>query len=533
MTFEAAVKHLFRHFHDVKVLRTNPIAAPFLEPSSSAESPYPARQGLAELRAQVMQLAERFQAEDAKAGIGVRAARRLAIVRRHYFDGVPMQAVARALNVSVKHCYRERAAICRRIARVLSRRDGTDVVVSAAEDGFYFLLDRLLASGAQGASTAFEACEYLQSVAKTPSQRLAAEQAYLILAIRSGDRQSAEAAYARALRLHAEQLPVLTPELERTAEARMNYVASVWAYSRGQTDIALAAAERAVEHLESGPIEQTAHAELLQVRARFNLCALIWARGDLAGAYDALSATAARCGRLPPSTSIRIRVEGSIWKLRTYLLLNNSFTLRARLEGLVDARERALRSGALYEAIDAMVSITECHVFAGRDARALQSARGTLRLVASAPPLTQMKVALDLGVRLLSTKFWQQALDMLPDERLLHGLDDYHTQLLSYAIALAAFRSGDVEKARRFSAADPARDRWANLDVRRGLVAAESAYLLGHKAQAYEAAEMAVVAAEQLGAAPLLRDAYEVCGRILARPRVGAQAKEIERILAA
>jgi hypothetical protein len=532
MTFDAAAKHLFRHFHDVKVLRANPIAAPFLEPPSSAESPSPARRGLAELRAHVLQLAERFQAEDEKAGFGVRAARRLAILKRHYFDGVPMQAAARALNVSVKHCYRERAAICLRIARALSR-DGTDVAVSAAEDGFYFLLDRLLAFGGQGPSTAVEACEYLRSVAKTPSQRLAAEQAYLILAIRSGDRPSAQAAYARATRLHAEQLPGLTAELERTAEARMNYLASELAYSHGQTDIALAAAHRAVEHLESGPIERTPHADALQVRARFNLCALLWARGDLASAYDTLSATAARCGRLVPSASIRIRVDATIWKLRTYLLLNNAFTSQARIEGLMDARDRALGSGALYEAIDAMVAITECHVFARRDARALQSARATLRLVASAPPLMQMKVALDLGVRLLSTKFWPQALDMLPDERLLHRLDDYRTQLLSYAIALAALRSGDIEKAWRFSAADPTRDRWVNLDVRRGLVASESAYLLGHKAQAYEAAEAAVVAAEQLGAAPLLRDAYEVSGRILGRPRVGAQAQEIGRILAA
>ena len=69
--------------------------------------------------------------------------------------------------------------------------------------------------------------------------------------------------------------------------------------------------------------------------------------------------------------------------------------------------------------------------------------------------------------------------------------------------------------------------------LRRALLAAESGYLLGRKAQASQAAEMALAVAERLGAAPLLRDAYAVSGHILGRPRVGADAVEIGRILAA
>jgi hypothetical protein len=65
------------------------------------------------------------------------------------------------------------------------------------------------------------------------------------------------------------------------------------------------------------------------------------------------------------------------------------------------------------------------------------------------------------------------------------------------------------------------------------LLAAESSYQLGRKAQAYQAAETALISAERLGAAPLLRDAYAVSARVLGRAHAGAQAEEIARILAA
>ncbi len=118
-TFDAAAKISFRHLHDARLLRLNPIARPFFEAASAPESPYRARQALADLRALVLEVAERLRKEEAAAGDGARAARQFAIVKMLYVDGVPIHAVANALNISVKHCYRERAAICRRIARAL------------------------------------------------------------------------------------------------------------------------------------------------------------------------------------------------------------------------------------------------------------------------------------------------------------------------------------------------------------------------------------------------------------------------------
>jgi hypothetical protein len=531
-TFDAAAKHLFRHLDDVGRLQTNPIARRFFERADGSGAPQHLKQALAELRAQVMAAAERLRAEDESAGGGERGARRATIVKLHYLDGVPMHDVATALNVSVKHCYRERAAICRRIAQVLVRHDKTDAVVTETEDGYYFLLDRLL-EHAETSSADLEACEYLQSLAKTTLQRLAALRAYDTLAGRLGDDEAVDAAYARAQLVYERERGGLAPEAQRTAEAFMSHFAWMHAHYRGQSDRALEAAEKALECLERGPIERTTFAQQFHVQVRLNLAVTLWARGELAGAYDVLVETASRCERTAPSSPLLIRLDGAIWKLRTYLRLSNSFSSETRIDGLVRARDRAVRSGASQEAVEAMLAITECHVFAKRDAQALQSARATLALAASAHPVLQAETSIDLAVRLLATKFWREALPLFP--AIGPGVDfsSYHRSLLAYGMSLAAFRAGDLEQAWKSTNVAVGYGQFVTLDLRRALLAAESGYLLGRKAQAYQAAETALVMAERLGAAPLLRDAYAVSGRILGRPRVGADAEEIERILAA
>jgi hypothetical protein len=531
-TFDSSVKHLFRYLGDFRRLKTNPIARPFFEAARAAGSARPARQALSDLRAEVLELAQGFHDEGVEAGNGVRAARQLTIVKLHYFDGVSMQDVAKSLNLSVKHCYRERAAICGRIARALVRREATDVVVTATEDGFYVLLDRLL-EHAETSRADLEACEYLQNLAKNTFQRLAALQAFAVLSMRSGDDAAAEAGYLRAMRLYDEQRTRMRPEFRRTAEASVSQLASMIAFYRGQTDYAFAAAKRSVECLDRGPIERAAYTDRFYVHAHLNFASMLWARGDLARAYVVLCEAAAGCDRLAPSAPVRIKVEGSIWKLRSYLVLSNPFPLAARIGGLLDAKDRALRAGAIFEAIDAMLAVTECYAFGKRDERALESARATLSLATSAHPVLQKEAAIELGVRLLSTKFWREALQLFPHGGARDALSNYHRSMLSYGTALASYRAGDVEHAWGLTATGAANGTWASLDVRQGLLVAESAYLLGRKAQACEAAEAALAAAERLGAAPLLRGAYAVAGRLLGRPRVRARAQEIEGILAA
>jgi hypothetical protein len=530
--FDAAAKHLFRHLHDSRWLQTNPIAEPFFGKASASAGRHSAKQALSNLRAEVMAIAERLRAEDVTAGNGERGARQLAIVKWHYFDGVPLQQVATALNISVKHCYRERAAICRRIAQVLVRRDKTDAVVTSPEDGFYFLLDRLL-EHAETSTADFKACEYLLTLAKTTLQRLAAFRALMLLAWKSGDDDVADGAYLRAQDLYDREQAALAPESQRTVEAFMSYLLWMHANYHGQEDHAHEAAERTLACLDGGPIERTSYAYQFHLLARFNLAVSRWNRGELSGAYDMLVETASHCDRVALSSPIRIRLDGSIWKLRTYLRLSNSFSSEARIDGLLRAQDRAVRSGAAAEAVEAMIAITECHVFAKRDVQALQSVRAALAFGASAHPTAQMQMAIEFGVRLLSTKFWREALPLFPSKGARVDFSSHDRSLLAYGMSLAAFRAGDLEQVWNSTASSIATGGYGTLDLRSALLAAESGYLLGRKAQACQAAEIALATAERLGSAPLLRDAYAVSGRVLGRPRVGAHAEEIARILAA
>jgi hypothetical protein len=113
------------------------------------------------------------------------------------------------------------------------------------------------------------------------------------------------------------------------------------------------------------------------------------------------------------------------------------------------------------------------------------------------------------------------------------GLDPYHQELLTHANALRALRLGDFEKAWKGSGAPVEEEVKATLALRRRLVAARSAQLLGRKNVAREAAESAVFAAERLGAAPLLSDSYRLAANILGSPRLSSRAREIAQILGA
>lgn len=536
-TFNAAAKHLFRHLHDSRRLQANPIASRMFRGSAEiSESPRDARKALSELHAIVLQAAQRCRDESISAGQSERARRQFAIIQWQYFEGVPIREVAKRLGLSVKHCYRERAEICQRIALYLYQCSQPDNVVAAPdEEGFYFLLDRLSECSTYTPRAALLACQYLENVAESPQQKIDSLLAGIALSLLLGDRSSAEAGYIRAGRLYDEHFLALPSDLQGAAQATISVAAWHLANYQGKNDQALRAAEVAVKHLEQLPTRRTPYVDKFWVEAQFNLAITLWARGNLAAAYDALSRGASRIDRVPLSSPLRFRVDASLWKLRNYLLLSvaNSHTSEVRLNGLRTAFNQAHELGSLSEAIDALIAITECHVFAKRDEQALQSARAALTLSRKIDnPVMRMGVSINVGVRLLSTRFWRQAKLLFPLEEEALKLDDYHQRVLRYSRALLALRLGDFEKAWRYSSSSN-NDDWALLALRSQLVRAASAHQLGLKHAAREAAESAVYAAERSGAAPLLRDAYRVATDVLGDERFGTRAEEITRILVA
>lgn len=533
-TFNAAVKHLFRHFQDPKRLETNPIVSHlFRMPTDGSRIPINATQRLSKLHVLVREAAECCRDDDLAAGKALRANRQFAVLTLQYFDAIPIDQIAKRLGISIKHCYRERAEICRRIALYLYKRSPT-ALSERNEDGFYFLLNRLSDINIHEPRAAVQACHYLERSAHSAQQKIDALHVGIAWSLNVGDHASAQSAYLRAVRIYDEHLAPAPVELQRTAQASIKISAWRLANHLGQDAQAREEVEAAIGILEHLPTPQTTYAKEFWIDAYVDLAVTLWGVGNLAGAYDALSRALSRTDQIPRSSPLRFRVNASFWKFQNYLLLakQHLHTAEARLEGLQGVLKQAYESGSLWEAIHTLIALIECHVFARQENRALQSARAALALIAKIPdPVMRMEVSIDVGQRLLSTKFWRHALNLLPRGGRIRRMDDYRQHALDHAYALIALKRGDFQTAWEQSK-DACTGR-STLDLRYQLIAATSAHRLGRERVAREASARAVLTAERLGAVPLLRDTYEVVAEVRNDGRYARRAQEMMRMVIA
>lgn len=534
-TFNAAVKHLFRHLHDSRRLQSNPIVGHlFGARADISEFTHGARETLSKLQVLVREAAELCRDEGIAAGKNQQAQRQFAILTLHYFGGVPLDQIARHLGISTKHCYRERADICRRIGLRLYRISQPAELFAQSEEAFYFLLARASETNVYTPKAALQACQYLERVARTPQQKLDALNVAIAWALLLGDDSSAQAGYLRATRLYNEELAAAPSEMQRTAEASLKISAWRIADHRGSDAEAKEAVEGAISILEGLPMPQTTFREEFWIDAYVDFAVTLWNGGNLAGAYDLLSHASSRIDHIPVASPLRFRVDTSLWRLRNYLLLSRQHlhTSETRLERLQTVLKQAYESGSLWEAIETLIALVECHVFARRDTKAFQSARIALTLVRKIEhPAMRMGVSIEIGLRLLSTKFWRYALNLFPRGNRVHQIGDCRQRALDHSRSLAALKLGDFRSA--WEQSKMSCDGSSTLALRNQLVAAASAHHLGLDRAARETAELAVSNAERLGAVPLLRDAYEVFAEIQGDKRFEQRAREMMRILAA
>jgi tetratricopeptide (TPR) repeat protein len=111
-SFDAAVHHLFRHLADASALRKNPLVRAHFPKSKKMEADDVL---LAEIRVRILEAANRCCADDAAAGLERQARRRHAIISA-ICSGEPPRATAGHLKISRRQYYRERQAICARVA---------------------------------------------------------------------------------------------------------------------------------------------------------------------------------------------------------------------------------------------------------------------------------------------------------------------------------------------------------------------------------------------------------------------------------
>jgi hypothetical protein len=200
-SFEAAARHLFRHLHEVKALRVNPLLRSYFVVEVGGRASV-----LDEIRADVLALAGAICDELDSRGLRMQSLRRRQIVAALCAGETPGET-ARRLQISRSHYYRERHAICSRVAAALKRAAATDGARAAVRDEQLRLLFSRAESLRDSGSSA-EAVRLLEDAYSSVAEEFAKSAVGLALAeelVFLGGRDRAGELLARSRSLRAER----------------------------------------------------------------------------------------------------------------------------------------------------------------------------------------------------------------------------------------------------------------------------------------------------------------------------------------
>jgi hypothetical protein len=504
-SFAAAAKHLFRHLHDARALKKNPLVRAYFIRGDGTASKARDAITLARIHADVRRAAEQCRDADFAEGHDERAMRQYAIVTIQCIERRPIAEVAAALGISHAHCYRERAAICRRVARHLAERDEAPVLEPfPAVDEFRFLADQTMHRLEFGDERAIlRQCDELVRGAPSPQEKIEALRLSASVASGFGNLGTARAAYAAAQAIWTEHLDSRPSAAREIARACIDLIALELALHEGDGPALLRTAQGATTALEPFA-DHVAKAEELFERIR------------------------------PVSAPLRSRVMVEAWRGRNRLLMSSRHWLPAwqREQGITNAFEYAYSAGAFTGAIRALVALTEHHAFARNDAEALRAARSVVALAKRHPsPQILGHNSITAVLPLLSTQYWAEGTALLPDRAEVDEMDSYDRDAYAYCMAVRALRLHEFQNA--LTLASSGTGTYPSIAVRMRLVAAAAAHALEREREARRLIEEGVAVAEEQRSAPILKDAYSLASEIVRDSRFKGQAREIARLLSA
>ena len=539
VSFEAAAKHLFRHLHEPHALRRNPLVRRlFADATIGGLGIARDRMVLDRIHELVRRAANHCRDSDLAAGKDEQPLRQHAIVTQQCLGRRPIREVAAALGISYRHCYRERADICRRIAGYINEHN--DAFAAPDDfpelDQFQLLVSRTLQRAAVSDTiTAFRECDALLGFAESAQQKVQALCTKVSVATHFGDFERAEKYNSAARALCAEHSPRTSTSSWNVTRASLDVTEAQLAYCQGQKLRHLRLARGAALRLEPVQWNAPQHVKELYTETLHTVGTGFANLGDLETGHQYYSlAVATMCrSRIMPIV-LRSRIILQFWKSSNFLLMGSGswYPSSERLEGLSSAFELAYSSGAHLEAIDALIAIAQHHAFAGNDEGTLAAARLAFSLVKQQQSeRIRAQTSVQLATMLQSTRYSSKAATFLPDT--LSHCDVYHRELACYVAAKRALLSSRYEDAWRLAkaAVDARLNKYLVLAVRQRTVAATAAHKLGRARESQAMIESVISDAEKLRSAPVLRDAYRAAAEITQETRFGLLADELTRLI--
>ncbi|MGA7355486.1 MAG: hypothetical protein WBW76_08650 [Candidatus Cybelea sp.] len=511
-SFEAAVRHLFRHLGDVRELRRNPLVRKLFE-KREAGSDVNDTSVDAIIRARVEALAAAYR-DAAPADQRLRSKRQFAILWAG-LQGRSVKAIAHSLQMSLRQCYRERSTIQRHIGEALRRGDDTPQKVPfKIHDVFETQMERA-ASRLENGDYALARRQYTALTDEgTNSQRLRALAARTGLELEVGATPAAEA-FLGALSASLAQADDV-PRIERAeAEVRVQLLQARLGWEQGSfADILtkLRSVQRSADRFKNDPTERlrALYADIVIEAAT---------RAFDLGAFDSTRELLSEAKGVSDTISARDRRNAALLLLESNITFATGrpvFETRDDPMDLVNrAHSAAIQCGSIKLRLKTemfLVALQRAHIDVVQQGALLLSSARDLRNA----PLTAL-LSLELADLMLETPAWQRA------SRLLSGK---YPQRSFYAGSFSMLKAVYQLKAR---------DPWA---VRKHARAAHSiatqagaprfqaaalrllgysSYLLGKRDDANDYISSAVPLAERYGSAPArlktLRTAAIITGK--------------------
>jgi len=535
--FKKAAKHLFRNLHVPLALRRNPLVRHLFEGLTDRPSRAGERAILERIHQLVRKGAQHCRDADLTAGKDERAFRQYAIVTTHCLEQRPIQDVAAALGISYQYCYRQRADICERIARYICEyADTSTLKYLPAFDEFRFLMECVIRrADFDDANVAFRECDRLITVAPTAQEKIEALRTAALVSLRFGNVKRARASYISAQSIYTEHLATDQSPTRGLARANIDLIAAQLARRRADMAQAFQMAKRATTQLESVQAS-TEHARLLHLESLYELGLALINLGDLDAAYECIARAEANLCYLGPGASrLRIRITMEAWRLRAHLLMSSKSWRPSwqRLAGLTTAFDQARASGALFEARASLLALVDYHAAAGNDAEALRLARLALLLAKEQCKLVTVQTSIQVAALLVWHRHWEICESFLPNATQLVSCDAFHRELLNHVRAVRALRLHAARDAWNLANKESDRKECVGLMVSRRIIAAAAAHEIGRTRDARSLVEAVIPAAEKLGSATTLLDAYRVAAKVTGDPEFKRQAQEVARLLTA